>query len=100
MGVKAVLAQHEKQKKKKCLAPWHAQGRHFTPFVASVDGLLGREANAVLQNLLARFAEKSGKSYSAALQSSEPRTSSSRLPHSDEPQQRLLDLLVPGTGSE
>ena len=62
---KAVLAQHEQQKKKKYLAACLAQRRHFTPFVVSADGLLGNEAQSVLQNLSARFAEKSGKSYSA-----------------------------------
>lgn len=62
---KEVLAQHEQQKKKKYLAACLAQRRHFTPFVVSADGLLGNEAQSVLQNLSARFAEKSGKSYSA-----------------------------------
>jgi len=37
-----VLASHEKAKKKKYLAPCLTQRCHFTPFIVSADGLLGR----------------------------------------------------------
>ena len=60
---RAVLTSQEKQKKKKYLAPCLAQRRHFSPFVVSADGLLGREANKVLQQLAKKLADKSGKSY-------------------------------------
>ena len=60
----AVLASQERTKKKKYLASCLAQHRHFTPFVVSVDGLIGREANQVLRKLATRLAEKSGKPYS------------------------------------
>ncbi len=46
-----VLASHEKNKTKKYLAPCLAQHHHFTPFVVSADGLLGREADAVVCKL-------------------------------------------------
>jgi hypothetical protein len=39
-----VSAAHEREKKKKCLGACLEQGRHFSPFVASADGLLGEEA--------------------------------------------------------
>ena len=60
----AILAQHEKAKKKKYLQPCLAQRRHFSPFVASCDGLLGKEADRLLKRLSLRIAEKSGKTYS------------------------------------
>ena len=59
-----VLAQHEREKKKKYLEPCLEQRRHFTPFVVSTDGLIGKEAKATLQRLSARLAEKWGKAYS------------------------------------
>ena len=60
----AVLASQEKLKKRKYLRACLNQRRHFTPFVVSVDGLLGREAVTVLQKLSSRIAEKVHKSYS------------------------------------
>jgi len=59
-----VLASHEKAKKKKYLAPCLAQRRHFTPFIVSADGLLGREADAVVCKLAFTYAEKTDKPYS------------------------------------
>jgi len=59
-----VLASHEKNKKKKYLAPCLAQPRHFTPFVVSADGLLGHEADAVVCKLAFTYAEKTDKPYS------------------------------------
>ena len=58
-----VLAAHEREKKRKYLEPCLEQRRHFTPFVASTDGLLGKEASTLLKRLAAELAEKSGKSY-------------------------------------
>jgi hypothetical protein len=59
-----VLETHEKEKKKKYLKPCLEQRRHFTPFVVSTDGLIGREATTLLKKLSALIAEKSGKPYS------------------------------------
>jgi hypothetical protein len=39
-----VLETHKKEKERKYLAPCLAQRHHFTPFVVSTDGLLGKEA--------------------------------------------------------
>ena len=61
---KNVLAAQENSKKKKYLAPCLAQRRHFTPFVVSCDGLLGKEANHVLKNLASHLAHKSERPYS------------------------------------
>jgi hypothetical protein len=44
-----VLAAHERKKKKKYLESRRLeQRRHFSPFVVSTDGLLGKEANILL----------------------------------------------------
>jgi len=59
-----VLESHEKEKKKKYLEPCLKQRRHFTPFVVSTDGLLGKEAKTLLKVLSTLLAEKWGKSYS------------------------------------
>lgn len=59
-----VLEQHEREKKRKYLNPCIEQRRHFTPFVASTDGLIGKEGKILLKVLAARIAEKSGKPYS------------------------------------
>ena len=40
------------------------QHRHFSPFIASVDGLLGVEATATLKRLASRLATKWKQSYS------------------------------------
>jgi hypothetical protein len=37
---------------------------HFTPFIVSVDGLIGKEAKTVLKVLAARTATKAVKTYS------------------------------------
>ena len=42
------------------------QRRHFSPFVASVDGLLGVEATITLKRLASRLATKFKQSYSKA----------------------------------
>jgi hypothetical protein len=59
-----VLEQHEREKKRKYLQPCLEQRRHFSPFVASTDGMLGKEATTMLKKLSARIAEKSGERYS------------------------------------
>ena len=59
-----ILAAQEKAKKKQYLEPCLAQRRHFTPFVASTDGLLGKEANFFAKRLVVVLAEKWNKPYS------------------------------------
>ena len=60
----AVLAQHERAKKKKYLQPCLAQRRTFCPFITSCNGLLGKEATRLLQRLALRIAKKTGRAYS------------------------------------
>jgi len=59
-----VLASHEKNKKKKYLAPCLAQWHHFTPFIVSADGLIGHEADALVCKLAFTYAEKTDKTLS------------------------------------
>jgi hypothetical protein len=59
-----VLKRHEKEKKKKYLAPCVARRRHFTPLVFSVDGLQGPEASAASKCLASKLSKKWGRSYS------------------------------------
>jgi hypothetical protein len=59
-----VLIVHEKEKKKKYLEACLEQRRHFTPFVVSTDGLLGKEAKTLLKKILALLAKKWEKLYS------------------------------------
>jgi hypothetical protein len=59
-----VLIAHEKEKKKKYLEACLEQRRHFTPFVVSTDGLLGKEAKTLLKKILALLAKKWEKLYS------------------------------------
>jgi hypothetical protein len=56
-----VLAAHEW---KKHLGACLEQRRHFSPFVLSEDGLLGKEAKMLLKKLSAPLAKKWEKSYS------------------------------------
>jgi hypothetical protein len=62
--MKVLAAQHEREKKRKYLEPCLEQCRHFSPFVVSTDGLIGKEAQTIMKKLPARLAEKSGKPYS------------------------------------
>ena len=48
----------------KYLKPCLEQRRHFTPFVVSTDGLIGKEAKLPLKKLSALLAVKWGKPYS------------------------------------
>ena len=59
-----VLARQVREKKRKYLTACLEQRRTFTPFVVSVDGLLGREAQFFIKRLAALRAEKWAKSYS------------------------------------
>ena len=59
-----VLSNQERSKKAKCLEPCLAQRRHFSPFVASVDGMFGREATTVAKRLAAVLASKWQRPYS------------------------------------
>ena len=46
------------------LVPYLQQRRHFSPFGASVDGLVGVEATATLKRLSSRLATKWKQPYS------------------------------------
>jgi hypothetical protein len=59
-----VLESQEKEKKQKYLEACLERRRHFTPFVCSVDGMLGREAKTFAQRLAAMLANRWEKSYS------------------------------------
>ena len=59
-----VLESQEKEKKRKYLGPCLENRRHFTPFVLSVDGLLGREAKTFAKRLAVKLAGKWQKPYS------------------------------------
>ena len=59
-----VLETQEGEKKLKYLKACQDQRRHFTPFVVSCDGLLGKEADALLRNLSEHLSKKTGKFYS------------------------------------
>ena len=59
-----VLETHEREKKRKYLEPCLAQRRHFTPFVVSTDGLIGKEAASLLKKLSTLLSEKWEKPYS------------------------------------
>jgi hypothetical protein len=62
-----VLAQHERaKKKKKYLEACTEQRRHFSPFAVSTDGVISKEARALLGRLSALLAEKWDQPYSVA----------------------------------
>ena len=50
-----VLAGQEQEKKRKYLAPCIANRRHFTPFVSSTDGLIGKEGQLSRKDLQVFF---------------------------------------------
>ena len=54
----------ERKKKKKYPHTCLNEGQHFTPFVASVDGLLGVEVEATLKCIASHLATKWKGSYS------------------------------------
>jgi hypothetical protein len=53
-----VLESQEKEKQRKCLETCLERRRHFTPFVCSVDGLLGREAKTFAKHLTPKLASR------------------------------------------
>jgi hypothetical protein len=59
-----ILATQECEKKKKYLQSCLEQRNHFTPFVISTDGLIGREAGELLKRLSLRLADKWKRPYS------------------------------------
>ena len=59
-----VLETQEREKKRKYLEPCLAQRRHFTPFVMSVDGLLGKEGDFFIRRLAGRLSTKWQRPYS------------------------------------
>ena len=58
------LHEAEKEKKKMYLEACLQQRQQFSPFVASVDKLMGVEAMATLKNIASRLATKWKQSYS------------------------------------
>ena len=48
----------DKEKKKKYILLWLAQWKYFTPFLVSVDGLLGRETKILLKPIAGRLTAK------------------------------------------
>jgi hypothetical protein len=52
-----VLAQHKREKKKKYLEACLERRHHFTPFVVSANGMIGKEAKVMMKILLALLAE-------------------------------------------
>ena len=58
------MEEAEKGKKKMYLEACLQQRRHFSTFVASVDGLLGVEATATLKRIASRLASKWKQTYS------------------------------------
>ena len=59
-----VLLSIEKIKKKKYSSSCLAQCRHFSPFILSVDGLLGHEADCFLKRIASRLSRKWRQPYS------------------------------------
>ena len=58
------MEEAEKSKNKMYLELFLQKRRHFSPFVASVDGLVGVEATATLKRIASRLASKWRQSYS------------------------------------
>jgi len=59
-----VLEAQEREKMKKHLKACQDQRRHFTPFVVSCTGRIGKQAKALIRNLAGRLSDKPDKSYS------------------------------------
>ena len=60
----SVLKKHENEKKNKYLKACTEYRRDFTPFVLSTEGLLGREAKALLKHIAKLIAEKWDRPFS------------------------------------
>eukprot|EP00731_Ephydatia_muelleri_P023669 Em0015g1252a len=65
--VSAILSSAEEAKKKKYSEAAALRRASFTPFVVSVDGVLGREANFLIKHLAQKLAHKWEKSNSEVL---------------------------------
>ena len=65
--VEKILEKQEKEKKKKYLQPCLERRRHFTPFVTTTDGLIGKEAQKFVARLATRLAEKWRNPYSQVM---------------------------------
>ncbi len=61
----AVILSREWAKKNQYLQPCLDQRRHFVPFIASADGILGEEAQAVLRQLASQLSKRWSRPYSA-----------------------------------
>jgi hypothetical protein len=59
-----VLATHKGEKKRKCLEACLAQHHHFSPFVVSMHGFLGKGAKTLLKKVSGLLAKKWEKPYS------------------------------------
>ena len=55
--VEKILERQEKEKKKKYLQPCLERRRHFTAFVTTTDGLMGKEAQKFIARLATLLAE-------------------------------------------
>jgi hypothetical protein len=89
---KVLLAAHEREKKKKYLGAC-LERRHFSPFVVSTDGLLGKDAKILLKKLSARLAKKWEKPYSEVCGYVNARMST--LPSSELPSTSVsVDLVI------
>ena len=65
--VNAVLTAAEREKKRKYAQAVQARHASFSPFVLSVDGVMAREAQFVVQHFADRLSTKWGKSYGEVL---------------------------------
>ena len=59
-----IIKNAEAEKKRKYLNPCLEQRRHFTPFVVSCEGMMGREANSFIRRLSKRLSKKWFRPYS------------------------------------
>ena len=59
-----VLEMHEDEKKKKYGKKCHEIRKTFSPFITSADGMIGKEAKAILKNISVRLADKWDITYS------------------------------------
>ena len=62
-----LLEKQEKEKKKKYLLPCLERRRHFTPFIATTDGVLGKEAQKFTARLVTHLAGKWKSPYSQVM---------------------------------
>ena len=65
--VEKLIEKQEKEKKSKYLQPCLERRRHFTPFIATTDGMLGKEAKKFVARLVDRLAGKWMSPYSQVM---------------------------------